>query len=78
MPETEALSKRVKAIRKASNMTQEEFASKIGMSTEEVSLIERKTPDVKLSTMKKIAAFTGCTVSELVYFVTDGPETEGR
>ena len=66
MPETEALAKRVKAFRTAKKMNQEEFAEEVGVSTEELSLIERKKTDVKLSTLKKIAACTGYTVSELV------------
>lgn len=39
----------------------------VGISEEEVSLIEReKLTDVKLSTLQKVAALTGLTVSELL------------
>lgn len=66
MPETEALATRVRAFRTAIGKSQEELAAEIGISTEELSLIERRRTDVKLSTLKKIAACTGYTVSELI------------
>ena len=48
-------------------LTQAEFAAMVGISEEEVSLIEReKLTDVKLSTLQKVAALTGLTVSELL------------
>ena len=72
MPEMEILSQRVKRIRKDMGMTQATFAPQIGICEEELSLIERgKAKDVKLSTMQKIAAFTGWTVSELLRVETE-------
>ena len=63
----EILSQHVKRIRKDMGMTQATFAPQVGICEEELSLIERgKAKDVKLSTMQKIAAFTGWTVSELL------------
>ena len=48
-------------------LTQAEFAAMVGISEEEVSLIEReKLTDIKLSTLQKVAAMTGLTVSELL------------
>ena len=39
----------------------------VGISEEEVSLIEReKLTDIKLSTLQKVAAMAGLTVSELL------------
>ncbi|MFQ8819511.1 MAG: helix-turn-helix transcriptional regulator [Oscillospiraceae bacterium] len=56
---------RVKKIRTKMGLTQAEFAAMVGISEEEVSLIEReKLTDVKLSTLQKVAALTGLTVSE--------------
>ena len=67
MPEIQILSHRVKEIRKGMGMTQAMFAPMVGICEEELSLIERgKAKDVKLSTIQKIAAFTGLTVSELL------------
>ena len=68
----EILSQRVKRIRKDMGMTQATFAPQVGICEEELSLIERgKAKDVKLSTMQKIAAFTGWTVSELLRVETE-------
>ena len=72
MPEMEILSQHVKRIRKGMGMTQATFAPQVGICEEELSLIERgKAKDVKLSTMQKIAAFTGWTVSELLRVETE-------
>ena len=64
-PEFEALAKRVKAIRKAMDENQIEFAEHCGINVETLSLIEREQSDVRLSTAQKIAAYTGLTVSQL-------------
>ena len=66
MPETDALAKRVKRYRKEQSKNQFEMASDIGISIEEISLIERGKTDPKLSTLQKIAAYMGITVSSLL------------
>lgn len=66
MPETDALAKRLKAYRKSNGMNQFEFASDVGISIEEVSLIERKLTDPRLSTLQKISAYMNVTVSDLL------------
>lgn len=67
MPELLIFSVRAKEIRTKMGLTQEGFAAMVGISEEEVSLIERKKlTDVKLSTLQKVAALTGLTVSELL------------
>lgn len=67
MPEIQILSIRVKEIRKNLGLTQASFAPLVGICEEELSLIERgKAKDIKLSTMQKIAAFTGLSVAELL------------
>jgi DNA-binding XRE family transcriptional regulator len=66
MPELEALSKRVKVYRKYWKKSQFDLAYDMGISVEELSLIERKLTDPKLSTLQKIAAYMGITVSKLL------------
>ena len=66
MPETDALAKRVKKYRKQLEKTQFDMAVEMGISTEEISLIERGRTDPRLSTMQKIAAHMGITVSRLL------------
>lgn len=67
MPELTIFAVRMKKIRIKMGLTQAEFAAMVGISEEEVSLIEReKLSDVKLSTVQKVAAMTGLTVSELL------------
>ncbi|MCI8422177.1 MAG: helix-turn-helix transcriptional regulator [Lawsonibacter sp.] len=66
MPELSALAKRVKAYRKKTKKSQFELSGEIGISLEELSLIERESANPTLSTMQKIAACMGITVSELL------------
>ena len=67
MPELTIFAVRMKKICTKMGLTQAEFAAMVGMSEEEVSLIEReKVTDIKLSTLQKVAAMTGLTVSELL------------
>ena len=71
MPENEALSKRLKMIRKETHQNQIDFAGNCGVSVETLSLIECEKSDPKLSTMQKIAAYTNMTVSQLLDTETD-------
>lgn len=66
MPEIEILSIKLRELRNELHKTQAEFAEEIGISEDEVSKIERKITDPKISTLQKIAAYTGETVSELL------------
>ena len=66
MPEREALAKYLKEFRKINKETQFEFAANVGISIEELSLIEREIANPSLDTLQKIAAYTGSTVSELL------------
>lgn len=67
MTELRIFAVRMKKIRAKMGLTQAEFAAMVGISEEEVSLIEReKLSDVKLSTLQKVAAMTSLTVSELL------------
>lgn len=66
MPETDALAKRIKEYRKDQSKNQFDMACEMGISIEEISLIERGKTDPKLSTLQKIAAHMGITVSSLL------------
>ena len=67
MPELRIFAVKMKKMRTKMELTQAEFAAMVGISEEEVSLIEReKLTDIKLSTLQKVSAMTGLTVSELL------------
>ena len=66
MPEVSVISKNLKEIRRIMGLSQGEFAFQCGISTEILSLLEREKSDPKLSTLSKICAFAGITVSELL------------
>lgn len=60
------MAKRVKAYRVNLKKTQFEIADEMGISLDELSLIEREKANPSLGTMQKIAAHMGITVSELL------------
>ncbi len=66
MPEIDVLADKLITIRRERKETQEVFAQNCGISTEELSLIERRKADPKLSTLQNIAAYTGDSVSDLL------------
>lgn len=66
MPELDALAESIIRIRNERHETQEAFAYNCGISAEELSLIERRKTDPKLSTLQSIAAYTGASISELL------------
>ena len=66
MPERVALAKKLKKIRKQMHESQMEFAAHCDISTEALSLLERERSDPKLSTIQKVAVYTGHTVSDLL------------
>ena len=66
MAEAEILSCKLRRYRKMNGLNQFEAASEIGISTDTLSEIERCPPDAKLSTVSKIPAFMGITVSTLL------------
>ncbi len=71
MPEIDALAKRLKRYRQAVHKTQFEFSSEIGISEEELSLLERRKTDPKLSTIQLIASCMDVTVSQLLNIEDD-------
>lgn len=66
MPEFEKVADRIRKLRRKLKINQADFAYNCGLSTETISLIEREETDIKLSTLQKIASYTGLSVSELV------------
>ncbi len=66
MPEIDALAKQLKRYRRMQDKTQFELSSEIGISEEELSLLERGKTDPKLSTIQLIASCLGITVSDLL------------
>lgn len=66
MPELDVLAERIIAIRHERNETQAAFAYNCGISTEELSLIEHRMTDPKLSTIQSITAYTGESVSDML------------
>lgn len=66
MPELDALARQLKRYRRTLNKTQFELSSEIGISEEELSLLERGKTDPKLSTIQLIASCLGVTVSDLL------------
>lgn len=67
-----AMTRRLKSYRTEQGKTQFEMGTEMGISTEKISLIERgQKADIKLSTLQKMAAHMGITVSELIK-VEDG------
>ncbi len=66
MEELTILSQKLKSIRKELHQSQMEFAFNCGVSTETISLIERKKASPNLDTVQKIASYLGITVSELL------------
>ena len=66
MPEFEKLADRLRKIRRKIKENQADFAAHCDISSDTLSLIEREQTDVKLSTLQKIASYTGLSVSELL------------
>ncbi|MBQ9082250.1 MAG: helix-turn-helix transcriptional regulator [Clostridia bacterium] len=66
MPEKTALAKHLREARILLRKSQVDFAAECGLSTETISQIEREKENPSLSTLQKIAAYLGKSVSELL------------
>ena len=66
MTDLESLAKTMKELRKERGESQLAFAGYCDISIEEISLIERKRADPRLSTIRKIAEHVGRSVSDLI------------
>ena len=65
-PELEFISQRLNAFRDKHQESQDVFAEHVGIHIASLSLMERKRMNPRLSTLQKIAAYMGITVSELL------------
>lgn len=72
MPEIKNLAQNISKIRKELKETQADFAANCGLGTGTLNMIENQKSDPKLSSIQKIAAYTGQTVPELL----SSPDTE--
>ena len=59
------LGENVREIRKSKKLSQTDFANKCGITLSILKSIENDTSNPKLSTLKRIADYSGCSVSEL-------------
>ena len=66
MTENVVLAERLISARNNSQETQIVFSEKCGISTKTLSNMDNIMGDPRLSTLQKIAAYLGCTVSELL------------
>ncbi len=66
MTELKSIAEQTKGLRRERGESQVVFAEGCNISVEEISLIERRRADPRLSTLRKIAEHVGMTVSELV------------
>ena len=66
MPEYVILSRNVRKIRKEMKLSQLEFALECDVSLDIISQIERERTNPRLSTLQKIAAYTGKRVADLL------------
>lgn len=66
MPEFDYLAENLKRMRTDKKESQIDFAANCGISTEALSKMERRVTDPRLSTLQKVAAYMGVTVSDLL------------
>lgn len=66
MPELHILSQNMRRYRFESGLSQEEFAWQCDVGEITIRSIEREQENPRLSTLQKIAAYTGMTVAELL------------
>lgn len=66
MPEIKNLANNIAKIRKEMKETQADFAAHCDIGTGTLNLIENQRTDPRLSSIQKIAAYTGLTVPELL------------
>lgn len=66
MPERTYLAKYLKEYRKRNKLSQFELAEECGLHSDTISLLEREQENFKLETLQKLAAYIGCTVSEML------------
>jgi transcriptional regulator with XRE-family HTH domain len=65
-PASVELGLRVRELRKAQNMAQDDLAEKAGVHRTQIGFIEQGTRDLRLSTLQKVAFALGVDASELI------------
>ena len=66
MPVYDILAKHIRKVRKEMKLSQLEFSLECGISIDIISQIERQKTNPRLSTLQKIAAYTGQRVADLL------------
>ena len=72
--DTVSLGSRIREIREANGLTQEELAAKTGISIKHLSVLERGLKEPRLSTFLAIVEALGTTPNELLSAPTQGNE----
>jgi DNA-binding XRE family transcriptional regulator len=58
--------KKIKALRKAAGMTQQELGEAIGVSYQTICMWERGTTHPRYCALVKLCTYFGCTIAELL------------
>ena len=72
------LGSRIKALRSANNLTQEEVADQIGISRQKYARIENGINNITLDILSKIAKVLDVTVGDITKVLDEVPEVEYR
>jgi transcriptional regulator with XRE-family HTH domain len=65
-PASVELGNRVRALRKAQRLAQDELAEKAGVHRTQIGHVEQGTRDLRLSTLQKVASALGVDAGELI------------
>ena len=74
----ERLGSRIKELRNAKNLTQEQVADQIGMSRQKYARIENGVNSITLDILSKIAAIFDVTVGDITRVLDETPTVEYR
>ena len=69
----EVLGRRIKALRNANNLTQEQLADRIGVSRQKYARIENGTNSITLDILSKISAQLGISVGDITRVLDESP-----
>lgn len=69
----EVLGRRIKALRNANNLTQEQLADSIGVSRQKYARIENGTNSITLDYLSKIADRLGISVGDITKVLDESP-----
>lgn len=74
----ELLGSRIKSLRSAKNLTQEQMADQIGISRQKYARIENGTNNITLEILSKIANILDVTVGDITRVLDETPAVEFR